>query len=186
MANRQTLMVRDLTPEEYALLEVCAQSQGYRPFSERRSRILLASSLGKPPLQIAAELQVDDETVRRAIRDFNTRGTAALIEGSSKPKHTGDLFVPGGRDKLIDLIRHLPKHYGFSHNEWNLGTIADAAFAQGLTKVRVSEETIRLALMRLEIKWGVFKRLLRRERYKPPSNFREAVKPTGPGHPPPG
>jgi hypothetical protein len=168
MAKRQALMVRELSDEERAVIEACAQSYGYKPFAERRSRIILASSQGKPPLQIAADLSVDDETVRRAIRAFNQGGALALIEGSPKPKRTGDLFVPGGRDALIGIFRRTPKHYGFTSTEWTLELIADAAFADGITTCRVSDETIRIALIRHNIKWGNLKRLLRRERRKAP------------------
>ncbi|MEI7643105.1 MAG: helix-turn-helix domain-containing protein [Chloroflexales bacterium] len=179
MAKRQTLMVRAFNDEERAVIEVCAASYWYKPFAERRSRILLASSQGKPPLQIAADLGVDDETVRRAIRAFNERGAVALLEGSPKPKHTGDLFVPGGRDALMDIFRRTPKHYGFDHEEWTLELIADAAFADCITTTRVSDETIRHALMaRHDIKWSHFKRLLRRERRKVPSAQRRVVPPS--------
>jgi hypothetical protein len=168
MAKRQTLMVREFSDEERAVIEICAESYGYKPFAERRSRILLASSQGKLPLQIARELRVDDETVRRAIRAFNERGAIVLIEGSSKAKRTSDLFVPGGRDALFEIFRRTPKHYGFDSIEWTLELIADAAFADGITTSRVSDETIRTALICHNIKWSHFKRLLRRERHKVP------------------
>jgi hypothetical protein len=168
-------MVRPITAEERDILIVFADSYGYAPFAERRSRILLASSEGKPPLQIAAELSVDDETVRRAIRDFNQRGTNALIEGSSKPHRTGDLFIPGGRDRLPDILRRTPQSYGLPGDEWTLEFIADAAFAEGLTKSRVSDETIRLAFLRIHIPWGHFKRIMRRENRKVPSPYRRMI-----------
>jgi hypothetical protein len=175
MTKRQTLIVRELSDEERAVLDACATSHGFKPFSERRSRIILASAEGKPPLQIAAELKVDDETVRRAIRDFNQRGAIALIEGSPKPKRTGDLFVPGGRERLIDIFRRTPKDYGHTSVEWTLELIADAAFAEGLTRSRVSDETIRIALIRQDIKWSVLKRFIRRERRKVPSPYRRMI-----------
>jgi hypothetical protein len=179
MAKRQTLMVREFSDEERAVIEVCAKSYGYKPFAERRSRILLASSRGKPPLEIAAELSVDDETVRRAIRAFNERGAMVLIEGSPKPKRTGDRFIPGGRDILMDIFRRTPKHYGFDSIEWTLELIADAAFADGITTARVSDETIRHALItHHNIRWSHFKRLLRRERRKVPPAERRMSTPS--------
>jgi transposase len=185
MAKRQTLMVREFSDEERAAIEVCAMSYGHEPFAERRSRILLASSQGKPPLQIATELGVDDETVRRVIRAFNERGALVLVEGSPKPKRTGDRFMPGGRDALIHIFRRTPKHYGFDSSEWTLELLADAAFADGITTTRVSDETIRHALMRHNIKWGHFKRLLRRERHKIPPAQRRAITPPSDNQPPP-
>jgi len=180
MAKRQTLMVRNLSEKERAAIEVCARSYGYKPFTERRSRILLASSQGKPPLQIAAELGVDDETVRRAIRAFNECGASALIEASPRPHHTGDLFIPGGRDALIEIFRRTPKHYGYNSVEWTLELIADAAFADGITTARVSDETIRTALLlNHNITWCRFKRLLRRERLKVPAAQRRMITPSG-------
>jgi transposase len=175
MARRQTLMVRALTEGEREVLEVYSQSYGYMPFAERRSRILYASSQGKAPLAIAAELGVDDETVRRVIRAFNERGLSALKQGSPKPHRTGDLFIAGGRRRLLDILRRQPKDYGFRVEDWTLELIADAAFADGLTRSRASDETIRLALIKLEIPWGILKRHMRRERRKVPSKYRRMI-----------
>lgn len=170
MARRQTLIVRAITQEERDILDVFAQSDGYRPFTERRSRILLASSAGRPPMQIAAEQGVDDETVRRAIRDFNSRGMAALIEGSPRPHRTGDLFVPGGRERLLDILRRDPMHYGLDSPEWTLELMAEAAYIDGITVSRVSDETIRLALLvNHGIRWSCFKRRMRLDRRRRPS-----------------
>jgi transposase len=173
MAKRQTLMVREFSDEERAVIEICAKSYGYKPFAERRSRILLASSQGKPPIQIATELCVDDETVRRAIRAFNERGATVLIEGADKPPCPSRLFVPGGRDALFEIFRRTPRHYGFDAIEWTLELIADAAFVDGITISRVSDETIRTVLLYHNIKWSDFKRRLRRERHQiPPAQRR--------------
>jgi transposase len=175
MTKRQSLMVRTLSDEERGALEIFAQSNGYKPFTERRSRILLSSSQGQAPLQIAVNLAVDDETVRRAIRAFNERGMIVLIEGSPKPKNLRELFIPGGRDTLLNILRRRPTHYGFESSDWTLELIADAAFADGITTSRVSDETIRTALIRHGIKWSHFKRLMRRENRKIPAASRRMI-----------
>ncbi|NTW04472.1 MAG: helix-turn-helix domain-containing protein [Oscillochloris sp.] len=175
MPQRQHLCIRALTDEEYATLEICATCTGGHLFAERRSHIFLASSVGKPPLQIAAELQIDDETVRRAIRDFNQHGMIALLQRSRKPKHTRDHFIPGGRDRLLAVLQQNPRYYGHNTNEWTLELIADTAFAEGITKTRVSDETIRQALVRLEIKWSTLKHLLRREYQKSSAPHRRMI-----------
>ncbi|NNJ09001.1 helix-turn-helix domain-containing protein [Chloroflexales bacterium ZM16-3] len=172
MAKRQILMVRALTAEEQGIIEYHAQGNEHKPFTERRSRILLASSAGKPPIQIATDLNIDDETVRRAIRDFNQRGTIALTEGSHRPYRTRNLFVPGGRERLLEILHRHPKEYGFYTDEWTLELIADAAFASGLTTSRVCDETIRNAFIRLATPWRHIKRLMLRERCKVPSPHR--------------
>jgi hypothetical protein len=169
MARRQTLLVRALSDEERDLIETCAGSEGFRPFAERRGRILLASSRGQAPLQIAAEVGVDDETVRRAIRDFNARGVDALIEGSPRPRRTGERFIPGGREALIDILRRTPRHYGLPGAEWTLELLADVAFAEGITMARVSDETIRVALLRHGVKWRLLKRRMRLDSRRAPS-----------------
>ncbi|MEI8306758.1 MAG: helix-turn-helix domain-containing protein [Chloroflexales bacterium] len=175
MAKQQPLMVRTLSGEERTTLEIFAQSNGCSSFTGRRSRILLTSSQGKAPLQIATDLGVDDETVRRAIRAFNERGMPVLIEGSPKPKCPRELFIAGGREALLAIFHRNPTHYGFDSGNWTLELIADAAFAEGITTSRVSDETIRSALVRHGIKWSHFKRLLRRECHTIPSANRRII-----------
>lgn len=169
---RKTLTVRELNEEERDILEVLARTSN--PFAERRSRILLASSAGKPPMAIADEQRCDDETVRRVIRDFNTRGLPILIPLSSRAKRTPECFVAGGREGLLDVVRRSPKSYGYKVEDWTLELLADVAYAAGLTTKRVSDETIRKALERQYLKWGPLKRAFRRDRRRIPPLRRSA------------
>jgi hypothetical protein len=61
-------------------------------FLMRRAQIILASNRGERASLIARSLGCGSQTVRDAIHDFNERGLAALVAGSSRPKRTRAAF----------------------------------------------------------------------------------------------
>jgi len=148
---RKPLFIRTLTNDEWQQLRAGLRSSD--AFVVRRCQILLASSTGQHAQQIADQLQCDDETVRRAIQAFNARGLAALQRGSSRPHRTRATFSDAAMARLAQLVRQRPRLYGHASSVWSLNQLADVACAEGLTAIRVSDETIRSALKRLGITW---------------------------------
>jgi hypothetical protein len=54
---------------------------------------------------------------------------------------------------LRDLLHRSPRDFGHPTSLWTLGLAAQTAFAEGLTATRVSGETVRATLARLDVHW---------------------------------
>ncbi len=150
------IFVRELSKEEREALEAGLRSSD--AFVLRRCQILLASSKGERPPRIAENLGCASQTVRNAIHEFNKCGSDALTPGSSRPKEVHAAFDETGAEALRELLRHSPREFGKQTSLWTLEYAAKVSFEEGLTERRVSGETIRATLKRLEVRWERAKR----------------------------
>ncbi len=153
---RPPIFVRPLTDAEREALEAGLRSSD--AFTLRRCQILLASARGEWAPAIARALGCDDQTVRNAIRAFNTRGRAALMPGSSRPRTIHAAFAPPHAERLRELLHRSPRDFGHPTSLWTLELAAREACAQGLTARPVTGETIRATLQRLGVRWRRAKR----------------------------
>ena len=119
----------------------------------RRSQIILASARGERVPQIARQVGCGEQTVRNVIHAFNARGTAALPAGSRRPHTLRAAFDLPQAEQLRALLHQSPGTFGQPTSLWTLDLAADVSFAQGLTPTRVSDETIRMTLRRLGVRW---------------------------------
>ncbi len=145
------IYVRPLTEEERQRIEAGLRSSD--AFVLRRCQILLASARKQKPQEIADALGCDDETVRRAIADFHERGLACLQPRSSRPHTIATAFDEETLQKLKAMLHQSPRLFDKPTSVWTLSLAAEVAFAEGLTDWLVSDETIRLALKRLDVNW---------------------------------
>jgi len=145
------LFVRTLTDEERAQLEAGLHSPN--AFMLRRCQILLSSDRGLHASVIERNLGCDDDTVRKVIKAFNAHGLAALHAKSRRPHHNGAAFAPEQAERLKELLHKSPRQYGKETSVWTLDLVAEVSLAEGLTKERVSDETVRATLERLGIRW---------------------------------
>ena len=130
-------------------------------FTLRRSQMLLASSRGDEAPRIASNLGCGQQTVRDAIHDFNARGLDALVAKSSRPQRTRDAFDEHSAESLRELLHRTPREFGHDSSLWTLEMAAQVAFEEGITKRRVSGETVRATLSRLlGVRWMRAKRWL--------------------------
>jgi transposase len=151
------IFVRSLSEDERGSLEKGLRSK--ETFTMRRSQMLLASSRGERAPKIALSLGCASQTVRDAIHDFNDRGLDALTPGSSRPKRTRATFDQGSAEALREMLHSSPREFGRESSLWTLSMAADVAFEEGLTKERVSGETVRATLSRLlGVRWMRAKR----------------------------
>ncbi len=151
------IFIRKLSNEEQKRLESGLRSKD--AFTLRRSQMLLASSRGDEVPQIALNLGCAQQTVRDAIHAFNERGLDALVAGSSRPKHIHAAFDERGAEALRELLHRSPREFGHDSSLWTLEMAAEVAFEEGLTRRRVSGETIRATLARLlGVRWMRAKR----------------------------
>jgi transposase len=144
-------MVHPLTEAERAALEAGLRSTVV--FTVRRCQIVLASARGEHTPAIARMLGCDTQTVRNAIHAFHQDGVAALTPGSHVPHTVHAAFDAATADRLRELLHQSPRSFGHPTSVWTLELAATEAQRQGLTASRVSGETIRATLARLEVRW---------------------------------
>ncbi len=145
------LYVRSLTNAERDALKAGLRSSD--AFTLRRSQILLASARGETPPAIARQLGCASQTVRNTIRAFTTRSLAALQEQSHRNHTIHTSFDPPRLEQLQALAHRSPRDFGHPTSIWTLELLADESFRQGLTRQRMSDETIRCAIKRLGVSW---------------------------------
>jgi transposase len=145
------LFVRPLAPEESQILRAGLRSPS--AFTFRRAQILLASAEGLKPSQIGARLGCATQTVRDALRAFAAEGTTCLREKSHRPKSAHPILDDARCERLRALLHRSPRDFGKPTSLWTLAAAAEVCHEQGLTERRVSDETIRQALLRLGIGW---------------------------------
>lgn len=145
------LFVRPLTADERATLEAGLRSPS--AFTVRRCQMLLASTEGQPTTMVARHVRCTDQTVRNAIHAFHQRGLAGLQPQSSRPHTISMIFDLGVCESLRALLHQSPRTFGKPTSRWTLALAAEVSFAQGLTPRLVSDETMRLALRRLQVSW---------------------------------
>ena len=148
---RPPIFVRPLRDAEREHVEAGLRSSS--AFVLRRCQILLASARGERAPAIAKHLGCDDQTVREALHAFDARGVAALRPGSRKPMTIRAAFDLPGAERLRALLHQSPRAFGKPTSLWTLELAAEVSFERGLTATRVSDETIRLTLKRLGVRW---------------------------------
>lgn len=145
------IFIRPMTLAERETVQAGLRSSD--AFVLRRCQILLASERRERAPQIARSLGCDDQTVRNVITAFNDRGLACLTPGSSRPHTIHAAFPDEQAEHLKALLHQSPRLFDQPTSLWTLELAAEVSFAQGLTPVRVSGETIRATMLRLGVRW---------------------------------
>lgn len=126
------LFIRPLTGEEQKALNAGLRSSN--AFALRRCQILLASSRGQRPSEIAHNLGCATQTVRNAINDFDTSGLECLKPGSSRPKTVKPIFDDAKAEALRTLLHKSPRAFGKTTSIWTLGLAAEVCLQEGVTE----------------------------------------------------
>jgi transposase len=145
------IFVRSLTDQERRQLQTGLRSR--EAFTLRRCQIVLLSSTGQKPSEIATTVGCAVQSVRNAIKAFNERGLASLRERAHRTKTSKLIFTADRREQLRALLHQSPRQFGQPVSTWSLNLAAEVCFAQGITPHLVSDETIRDALKRLKVNW---------------------------------
>jgi transposase len=128
-------------------------------FVLRRCQILLASARREWPPQIARAIGCNDQTVRDVIRALEQEGIdTCLTRQSNRPHRSHTKLDAAAIERVRELLHQSPRLYGKPTSLWTLELAAEVAFAEGITKEQVSDETIRLAIKRLGVSWKRAKR----------------------------
>lgn len=145
------IRVRALTDDERDAVEAGLRSPDASVL--RRCQIVLASARGQTARQIAASLGCSDQWVRDVVHAFNASGPTSLQRRSRRPHIVRVAFDVAGCERLRELLHHSPREFGKPTSVWTLTLLAEVAAEEGLTSERVSHETIRNTLARLDITW---------------------------------
>ena len=112
------LLVRPPSEEEQAL---AAGLRSADAFTVRRCQIVLASARGERAPATARSLSCSDQTVRHALRAFDARGAAALVEGSSRPHTIHAACDAAGAERLRALLPRSPPRLRPPHQHRDAG-----------------------------------------------------------------
>jgi transposase len=102
---------------------------------------------------IARQVGCGEQIVRDVVHDFNAHGLGVLRPGSRRAKTVRAAFDAGRAEQLQALLHRSPRTCGRSTSLWALDLAAAISFEQGLIATRVSDETIRMLLKRLGVRW---------------------------------
>jgi transposase len=145
------LFVRTLTDEEQQVLAAGLRSSD--AFTMRRCQILLASSKGQRPSEIAGNLGCSLQMVRNVISAFHSEGLDCLRSKSRRPKTVQPIFDQEKAERLRAMLHHSPRAFGKPTSVWTLALAAQVCLEQGVTERLVSIERIRVTLQRLGVGW---------------------------------
>ncbi len=145
------LFVRPLSQQERQARDAGCRCRD--AFTLRRSQIILASAQRQRASQIACHLHCSRQTVRNAIHGFNSKGLDCLKPQSSRPKSVYPLLDEVKLSQLKVLLHTNPRNLGKKRSTWTLGLLVEVCVEQGITEQPVSRETLRQALVRLEVSW---------------------------------
>src|SRR5215216_3090190 len=153
------IFVRELNDPERVRLEAALRASD--AFTVRRAQIVSLSADGRRPREIACGLRCAVQIVRNGIRAFNATGVASLTATSSRPWSAAPVLGEVELERLRAILHQPPRAFGHARSTWTLALLAEVAQAEGLGSASVlSIETIRQALLRLEVGWKRAKRWL--------------------------
>ncbi len=146
------MCIRPLSPAEHRGLQAGLHASS--AFTLRRSQILLASSRGQRPSDIARNLGCATQTVRNSLHAFEQSGLSCLKQESSRPKTIHAEFDQAKCEALRAMLHQSPRTTSSKDTSvWTLALAAQVCQELGLTSHQVSIETIRLARKRLGVGW---------------------------------
>ena len=148
---KSPLFVRPLTDPERAALRAGLRSPD--AFTLRRCQVLLASSEGLRPAQVAERFGCASQSVRNVIRAFAAEGLGCLREKSHRPLSVRPELDDAACQRLRELLHRSPRDFGKPTSLRTLALAAEVAHAEGITARLVSDETIRQAIRRLGVGW---------------------------------
>jgi transposase len=148
---RTPIYVRELTAEEQAIVAAGLRSKDVVRL--RRCQIIAASARKEQVPGIALVVGCDEKTVRNTMHAFDAQGVAALEHRSTRPHHTHAAFTAEQAERLRALLHRSPRDFGKETSVWTLALAAEVCFEQGLISSRVSSETIRATLQRMNVNW---------------------------------
>jgi transposase len=134
------LRVRSVTAEEERVIAKLARSQTASARLVQRAQILRLGSQGQTVPQIAGELELDENTVRKWFKRFNEQGLAGLNDAprSGAPSR----YTPENKARVVATARTRPSALGLPYSSWTferLATYLQEALGLAMKKTRIFE-----------------------------------------------
>jgi transposase len=143
------LQVRDMSAGERRMVEGTARSRTAAVRQVERARIIQASAEGKPVADIASELRLREDKVRKWIKRFNERGLAGLEDGprSGRPA----TYTPEEVSEVIATALTDPQQLGLPFGSWTLDRLA--AYLNEVKGIAIKRSRIDDLLVREGLRW---------------------------------
>jgi transposase len=138
----KALQVPTLSPDAIGELDRLYRTTRDVRLHARAQIILLAAEKGLVAAEIADIVRTDEQTVRRWLKRYLTRGLAGLFDSprSGGPRKVTDVFLK----ELVETARQQPANLQLPYPLWTCDRLAD--YMAHKTGIRVNPETIRLHL----------------------------------------
>jgi transposase len=144
---RKPLEIPELTATEAEALDELYRTTRVVRLRTRAQIVLLAGEQRLTAPAIAPIVREDEETVRRWLKRWLAEGIAGLQD---RPMPGGPAKITDAyRERLLAVVRQRPRSLGQPYSLWTLQRLAD--YLAELTGIRVSYETVRVALKAGEI-----------------------------------
>ncbi len=139
---RRPLAIPELSAAEAAELDTLYRTTRDARLRTRAQMVLLATEQRLAAPAIAAIVREHEETVRRWLKRWVAEGTEGLKD---RPMPTRTAKATAAyKEQLLAVVRQRPRSLGQPYSLWTLQRLAD--YLAELTGIRVSYETVRLAL----------------------------------------
>lgn len=152
--RKAAIFVRQLTEEEKQKLE--HEQQNSKGLIRDRARIILFSSEGKTPKEIAAQMKRDYIRVLIAVKEFNKKGLECLKfkTSSGRPRR----ITKEQEKDIVETSLKNPKEVNLPYNNWSCRLLA--LWFEQRYKQKISDERVREILRRNKVTFTVPKHRL--------------------------
>ena len=139
---RKPLEIPELAAAEAEALETLYRTTREVRLRTRAQIVLLAGEQRLTAPAIARIVREDEQTVRRWLKRWLAEGVGGLQD---RPMPGGPAKITDAyRKRLLAAVRQRPRGLGQPYSLWTLQRLAD--YLAGLTGIRLSYETVRVAL----------------------------------------
>lgn len=143
----QPIRIANLTPAQLTELDELYRTTRDLRLHTRTQMVLLAAEQQVTAAQIAGIVRVSEETVRRWLTRYRSKGIAGLRDGP-RPGAPGKVTAVY-REQLLAAVRQRPRSLELPFSLWTLRRLADYLAEQ--TGIRVTPETVRRLLKQADI-----------------------------------
>lgn len=143
-----SIYVRKPSDGEIAELKKAERSES--AFTRDRAKIILLSSLGLAPVEIAEKTGCEKRKTRTAIREFNKKGLPALQRGRAKGAERK--FDETAKKLILFHFSKRPREdFGLHFTTWTVSRLRDHLLERGVVK-SISAESLRQILLSAKVR----------------------------------